>query len=50
MTAVPLTSEKWIGLGELDRNGGLKFRVALGESLQLRVELLNGTLKEFGGS
>lgn len=41
--------EDWIGLKELDRNGGLKFRVAPGEHMQLEVELLNSTFREFYG-
>lgn len=41
--------EDWIGLKELDRNGGLKFRVAPGEHMQLEVELLNSTFSEFYG-
>lgn len=45
----PIYLEDWIGLKELDRKGGLKFRVAAGEHMQLEEVLLNSTFQEFFG-
>ncbi|KAH8880306.1 alpha/beta-hydrolase [Thozetella sp. PMI_491] len=41
--------EDWLGLRELDRKGGLKFRTTPGRHMQIDEELLNATLKEFFG-
>lgn len=49
LRARPIYEEDWIGLKELDRKGGLKFRVAPGEHMQLEVGLLNDTFREFYG-
>lgn len=49
LRARPIYEQDWIGLRELDRKGGLKFRVAPGEHMQLEVGLLNDTFSEFYG-
>lgn len=41
--------EDWIGLRDLDRKGGLKFRIAPGQHMQLEESLLNDTFTEFYG-
>ena len=51
---VPLRSrvlyeEDWIGLKALDKKGGLHFRSARGEHMELTEELLNKTFGEFFG-
>lgn len=43
-------NEDWIGLKELDRKGGLKFRTTPGEHMQLEESLLNDTFREFFGT
>ncbi|KAK4207891.1 palmitoyl-protein thioesterase [Rhypophila decipiens] len=49
LRARKLYSEDWIGLRELDRKGGLKFRTAPGDHMQLSEKLLNDTFAEFFG-
>ncbi|KAK5654545.1 hypothetical protein OQA88_7174 [Cercophora sp. LCS_1] len=49
LRARKLYSEDWLGLRELDRKGGLKFRTAPGEHMQLTDKLLNETFVEFFG-
>ncbi len=49
LRARKLYSEDWIGLRELDRKGGLKFRTAPGDHMQLSGELLDQTFREFFG-
>ncbi|ROV99432.1 hypothetical protein VMCG_06431 [Cytospora schulzeri] len=49
LRARSIYEQDWIGLRELDRKGGLKFRVAPGEHMQLEVGLLNDTFSEFYG-
>ncbi|KAK3318718.1 Alpha/Beta hydrolase protein [Apodospora peruviana] len=49
LRARKLYSEDWLGLRELDRKGGLKFRTAPGEHMQLQEALLNDTFAEFFG-
>lgn len=49
LRARKLYTEDWIGLRELDRNGGLKLRTCPGEHMQLSDELLNKTFTEFFG-
>lgn len=49
LRARPIYSEDWLGLRELDRKGGLKFKLAPGDHMQLSEELLNETFKEFFG-
>lgn len=49
LRARKLYTEDWIGLRELDRNGGLKLRTCPGEHMQLSDELLNKTITEFFG-
>lgn len=49
LRARKLYSEDWIGLRELDRKGGLKFRTTPGEHMQLTDRVLNETFAEFFG-
>ncbi|KAI6353753.1 hypothetical protein MCOR25_008896 [Pyricularia grisea] len=49
LRARKLYTEDWIGLRELDRNGGLKLRTCPGDHMQLSDELLNDTFSEFFG-
>jgi len=49
LRARKLYTEDWLGLRELDRKGGLKFRNAPGDHMQLDDGLLNKTFKEFFG-
>ncbi|KAK7748745.1 hypothetical protein SLS53_000768 [Cytospora paraplurivora] len=49
LRARQIYEEDWIGLRALDRKGGLKFRVAPGQHMQLSSELLNDTFSEFYG-
>jgi len=49
LRARKLYSEDWIGLRELDRKGGLKFRTTPGEHMQLTDKVLNETFAEFFG-
>lgn len=42
-------NEDWIGLKELDRKGGLVFRTAPGQHMQLAETLLNETFREWFG-
>ncbi|KAL8403764.1 hypothetical protein RB594_008861 [Gaeumannomyces avenae] len=49
LRARDLYREDWIGLRELDRKGGLKFRTAPGEHMRLEGELLVETFREFFG-
>ncbi|KAK0643787.1 Alpha/Beta hydrolase protein [Cercophora newfieldiana] len=44
-----LYSEDWIGLRELDRKGGLKFKTIPGEHMKLTDKILNETFAEFFG-
>ncbi|KAJ4265095.1 hypothetical protein NW762_005341 [Fusarium torreyae] len=51
---IPLRARKlyrddWLGLRELDRNGGLRFRSAPGDHLENMEELLNKTIAEYFG-
>ncbi len=45
----PLYYEDWLGLRDLDRKGGLRFRLAPGDHMQLSETSLNATLAEFFG-
>ncbi|EOO01063.1 putative palmitoyl-protein thioesterase 1 protein [Phaeoacremonium minimum UCRPA7] len=49
LRARKLYSEDWLGLRELDRKGGLKFRTTPGDHMQLSEKTLNDTFKEFFG-
>ncbi|KLU91062.1 palmitoyl-protein thioesterase 1 [Magnaporthiopsis poae ATCC 64411] len=49
LRARDLYREDWIGLRELDRKGGLKFRTAPGEHMRLSGELLVEAFGEFFG-
>ncbi|KAH7258518.1 Alpha/Beta hydrolase protein [Fusarium solani] len=49
LRARQLYREDWLGLRELDRKGGLRFRVAPGDHLENMGELLNKTAAEFFG-
>ncbi len=49
LRARKLYAEDWLGLRELDRKGGLKFRIAPGDHMQLSEKLLSDTFKEFFG-
>ena len=49
LRARKMYSEDWIGLRELDRKGGLKFRTIPGEHMQLSDKVLNETFAEFFG-
>ncbi len=42
-------TEDWLGLRDLDRRGGLKFKTTPGRHMQLVDEVLNATFKEFFG-
>lgn len=50
LRARKMYSEDWLGLRELDRKGGLKFKRAPGDHMQLDTQLLEDTFKEFFGS
>ena len=49
LRARKLYSEDWIGLRALDRKGGLKFRTAPGDHMQLSNELLKEAFGDFYG-
>ena len=49
LRARTMYTEDWLGLRELDRKGGLKFRRAPGEHMRISEALLNATFKEFYG-
>ncbi|KAL2130575.1 hypothetical protein VTI74DRAFT_6220 [Chaetomium olivicolor] len=49
LRATRLYSEDWLGLRELDRKGGLKFRTAPGDHMQLSEELLKEAFGDFFG-
>lgn len=49
LRARKLYQEDWLGLKELDRKGGLKFRMAPGDHMQISEDLLNKTIAEFFG-
>ncbi|KAF4980006.1 hypothetical protein FZEAL_3868 [Fusarium zealandicum] len=49
LRARKLYQEDWIGLRELDRKGGLRFRNAPGDHLDNLGELLNKTITEYFG-
>lgn len=49
LRARKLYSEDWLGLRELDRKGGLQFRSAPGEHMQLTTELLVEAFRDFFG-
>jgi palmitoyl-protein thioesterase len=49
LRARKLYQEDWIGLRELDRNGGLRFRSAPGDHLENMGELINKTIVEYFG-
>ncbi|KAJ9138162.1 Palmitoyl-protein thioesterase 1 [Pleurostoma richardsiae] len=49
LRARKLYTEDWLGLRALDRKGGLRFRLAPGEHMQIEEALLNATFKEFYG-
>ncbi|KAK4239008.1 Alpha/Beta hydrolase protein [Achaetomium macrosporum] len=49
LRARKMYSEDWLGLRELDRKGGLKFRKAPGDHMQLSEELLTETFGDFYG-
>ncbi|KPM40136.1 hypothetical protein AK830_g6446 [Neonectria ditissima] len=49
LRARKLYQEDWIGLRELDRKGGLKFRSITGEHMQITEQALNDTMIDFFG-
>ncbi|KAF5017813.1 hypothetical protein F66182_10227 [Fusarium sp. NRRL 66182] len=49
LRARKLYQEDWLGLRELDRNGGLRFLSAPGEHLENMEELLNKTIADYFG-
>ncbi|KAI1020190.1 hypothetical protein LB503_006229 [Fusarium chuoi] len=49
LRARELYQEDWLGLRELDRNGGLRFRSAPGTHLENLPELLNETITNYCG-
>jgi palmitoyl-protein thioesterase len=49
LRARKLYTEDWIGLRDLDRKGGLKFRQIPGDHMQITDEILNATMSEFFG-
>jgi len=49
LRARKLYTEDWLGLRELDRKGGLKFRKAPGEHMRISEALLTETFQEFYG-
>ncbi|KAF4339629.1 palmitoyl thioesterase [Fusarium beomiforme] len=49
LRARDLYREDWLGLRELDRNGGLRFRSAPGRHLENMEELLNTTIANYCG-
>ncbi|KAK3379037.1 Alpha/Beta hydrolase protein [Lasiosphaeria ovina] len=49
LRARKLYSEDWIGLRELDRKGGLQFKTAPGDHMELSEKVLNETFAEFFG-
>ncbi|EXM31513.1 hypothetical protein V3481_013795 [Fusarium oxysporum f. sp. vasinfectum] len=49
LRARELYHEDWLGLRELDRNGGLRFRSAPGKHLENLYELLNETVTNYCG-
>ncbi|KAL2260609.1 hypothetical protein VTK26DRAFT_5328 [Humicola hyalothermophila] len=49
LRARKLYSEDWLGLRALDRKGGLKFRTAPGDHMQLSEELLTEAFGDFFG-
>ncbi|KAK3324521.1 Alpha/Beta hydrolase protein [Cercophora scortea] len=49
LRARKMYSEDWLGLRALDRKGGLQFRTAPGDHMQLEEKLLNETFAEFFG-
>ncbi|KAH8911262.1 alpha/beta-hydrolase [Coniochaeta sp. PMI_546] len=49
LRARKLYREDWIGLRELDRKGGLRFRTTPGEHMQIDEEVLKETFKEYYG-
>ncbi|OLN95773.1 Palmitoyl-protein thioesterase 1 [Colletotrichum chlorophyti] len=49
LRARQIYKEDWIGLRELDRKGGLRFRQIPGDHMQLSQKNLNQTIEEFFG-
>lgn len=49
LRARKIYTEDWLGLRELDRKGGLKFRSVPGEHMRLSDSALNETFQEFFG-
>ncbi|KAI0132795.1 Alpha/Beta hydrolase protein [Xylariales sp. AK1849] len=49
LRAREIYTEDWIGLRELDRKGGLKFRTTPGDHMQIDDKVLEDTFKEFFG-
>jgi len=49
LRARKLYSEDWLGLRELDRKGGLKFRTTPGEHMRLNDKVLSDAFTEFFG-
>lgn len=49
LRARTLYQEDWLGLRELDRKGGLKFRSITGEHMDIPEETLNETISDFLG-
>ncbi|KAF7554512.1 hypothetical protein G7Z17_g2868 [Cylindrodendrum hubeiense] len=49
LRARKIYQEDWIGLRELDRKGGLKFRSITGEHMQITEQVLNETMIDFFG-
>ncbi|KAF4778163.1 palmitoyl protein thioesterase [Colletotrichum scovillei] len=49
LRARAIYKEDWIGLRELDRKGGLRFRQIPGEHMQISDKTLNKTIQEFFG-
>lgn len=49
LRARKLYTEDWLGLRDLDRRGGLKFKTTPGNHMQISEEVLNSTFKEYFG-
>lgn len=49
LRARKLYTEDWIGLRELDRKGGIKFRSITGEHMNISEQTLNETITDFFG-
>ncbi|CAM1503254.1 Fc.00g080300.m01.CDS01 [Cosmosporella sp. VM-42] len=49
LRARKMYQEDWLGLRELDRKGGLKFRSITGEHMEISEQVLNETMSDFFG-